>query len=309
MRSLPLPEQVKVQEVVTRDGFQSEDRFIETKDKIELVNRIADAGISVIEVTSFVHPRVVPQLADAREVMNHITRRSGVVYSALVPNMKGAERALECNVDEWGLMVSLSETHSKANVNKSYREMVAEAERIVLLAKAENKRVNGGLLTALGYPGEGRIPMERIHEMMQVYTDLDVSIINVADTAGVSDPAHTYHVMSELCKAYPNVEFVLHLHDTRGTGMANALAGMLAGVRAFDTALGGIGGCPFLPGADGNISTVDFVNMAEAMGVHTGVQIDRLMAIEETLSRLLEKPLSSKVTRVEQLRRKLEQCD
>lgn len=296
MNGLSLPKSVKVQEVVTRDGFQSEETIIPTGQKVELVNRIADAGVPVIEVTSFVHPRIVPQLADAQEVMKNIVRYPNVIYSALVPNMKGAERALECGVDEWGLMVSLSDTHSRANVNKSYQEMVRETEKVILLAKAEHKRVNGGLLTALGYPGEGHIPMSRIHELIRTYIGLGVFIINVADTAGVSDPAHTYRVMRELVETYPSVEFVLHLHDTQGMGMANAFAGLIAGVKAFDTALGGIGGCPFLPGAAGNISTVDFVNMVESMGINTGVRVAQLMSIETDLSDLLEKKLSSKVT-------------
>lgn len=290
-----IPKKIKIIEVCTRDGFQSEKNIIPTKDKIEIVNALSKANLSAIEVTSFVHPKVVPQLADAEDVMNNIDRNPNTIYSALVPNLKGAERALKCGVNEWGLMLSLSESHSKANVNKSMDDMVKEIEKIVELAKINGIRLNGGLITALGCPFEGKISIETIFYSVDMYIDLGINIINVADTAGVSDPAHTYYVMKELTRNYPNVEFVMHFHDTRNMAMANVIAAMQAGVYTFDTSLGGIGGCPFIPGASGNLSTEDLVHMLDLMNIETGINLDYILNISKRLSKLLGRKLDSKV--------------
>jgi len=250
-----LPLKVKIIEVGTRDGFQMEPTVLATKDKISIINALSKTGLSAIEVTSFVHPRVIPQLADAQDVMRNIERNPNIIYSALVPNMKGAERALECRTDEWGLMLSLSESHSKANVNQTTDSMLREIEEIVKLGKSNGVRINGGLLTAFGYPGEGRIEIEKIYNCVDAYKNLGIDIVNVADTAGMADPRYTFYLIKNLTSRYPDVEFVLHFHDTRNMAMANVVAAMQAGATSFDSAIGGLGGCPFAPGATGNIST------------------------------------------------------
>lgn len=285
----PLPSRVKLIEVGTRDGFQAEDRFVPTKKKVEIINAAARSGVSAVEVTSFVHPQVIPQLADAEEVMASIDRVPGVTYSALVPNLKGAERALRCGVDEWGLMVSLSDTHSQANINVSRDEAIREAERIIVLAREEGVRINGGVLTAFGTAGEEGTDLERLFSLVDLYSQLGVRIVNVADTAGRAVPREVFRVTEELILTYPEIEFVAHFHDTCGLALENALAALEAGVTVFDCAVGGLGGCPALRNARGNLATEKFAGRLAALGIETGVDLAAVAEVKRMVSDALER--------------------
>ncbi len=281
-----LPSQVKIIEVSTRDGLQSKDVIVPTEKKIEIVDLLSQSGVHGIEVTSFVRPDVIPQLADARQVMEGIKKNPDIIYSALVPNRKGAEHALECGVDEWGLMVSLSEEHSCANTNCSTEEAIEKARELVALAKERGIGINGGILTA--FCGEIRKELlGRLRHVIDIYTDLGVNIINIADTEGMGVPKEVFAIMKELKAAYPEVTFVAHFHDTRHLAMDNAFAALAAGIQYFDCALGGIGGCPAVPHVGGNLPTETFVKHLRLAGMETGVNLDVLREARSVLETTL----------------------
>lgn len=286
-----LPARVKLIEVGTRDGFQAEERFVPTRKKVEIIDAAARSGVSAVEVTSFVHPHVIPQLADAEEVMASIDRVPGVTYSALVPNLRGAERALRYRADEWGLMVSLSEAHSQANINVGREEAIREAERIILLGKEEGVRINGGVLTAFGTTCGERVDLDRLFSLLDLYVDLGVEIVNVADTAGIAEPEEVSQVVGALVRRYPSVEFVGHFHDTRGLALENALAALRAGVTVFDCAVGGLGGCPALQNAGGNLATERIAGRLAAMGIETGVDLDVISEVKRMVAETLNREL------------------
>lgn len=277
-----LPSQVKIIEVSTRDGLQSKDVIVPTEKKIEIVDLLSQSGVHGIEVTSFVRPDVIPQLADARQVMEGIKKNPDIVYSALVPNRKGAEHALECGVDEWGLMVSLSEEHSCANTNCTTEEAIEKARELVSLAKERGIGINGGVLTA--FCGEVRKEqLGRLRRLIDTYTDLDVDIINIADTEGLGVPKEVFTIMKELKAAYPEVTFVVHFHDTKHLAMDNAFAALAAGSQYFDCALGGIGGCPAVPHVGGNLPTEAFAKNLQLMGIETGINLNILREARKVL--------------------------
>lgn len=292
-----LPESVEVHEVGPRDGLQNEREFIPTEKKIELVNALARTGVESIQVTSVVHPKAVPQLADAEEVMANIERREGVRYTVLVPNLRGAERAVPMNADEWELMLSVTDSHSKANANRPTGEALRGMEPVVALARENGVEVSGGMATALGCPFEGRVPFERVAWVVEAYYEMGVRRIGVADTVGVADPKLVYETMSGLAERFPDVRFTLHLHDTRGMALANTLAGLQAGVRNFDSSVGGTGGCPFAPGATGNVSTEDLAHMLNLMDVRTSVDVDAALEVAREVQKTLGHPLESAVLR------------
>lgn len=276
-----------VHEVVARDGFQIEPRFIPTADKIALIDALSDAGPYKIEVTSFVSPRAVPALADAEAVLAGIRRNPDVAYAALVPNPKGAERALAAAVDELVLVVSVSETHNRANVRRSTDESFEGFAAIMELVKGTDVRVACGLATTFGCPFEGFQPLDRIVRFVDRLIGLGVHSIGLADTIGMGDPKHVNEICNEVRGRFPAFEFALHLHNTRGMGLANVLSGLEAGITHYESSLGGLGGCPFAPGATGNICTEDLVHMLHAMGFDTGVDLDRLIAAARTLPELV----------------------
>lgn len=256
--------------------------IVPTEKKIEIINLLSQSGVSGIEATSFVRPDVIPQLADARQVMEGIKKNPDIVYSALVPNRKGAENALGCGVDEWGLMVSLSEEHSNANTNCTTAEAIEKAGEIINLAKERGIGINGGILTAFC----GRIQKEqlgRLCRLIDIYTNLGVNIINVADTEGLGVPEEVFTVMRKLKETYPDVTFVAHFHDTKHLAMDNAYAALAAGIQYFDCALGGIGGCPAVPHVGGNLSTETFVKNLHLMGIETGVDMGVLRKARSVL--------------------------
>ena len=297
---MQLPTQVLITDVVTRDGFQNEDRVISTPAKLHVIEGLVRAGVTSIEVTSFVHPKVVPQLADAAEVMAQLPRHSRVTYSALVPNLKGAERALAAGVTELHLIASASESHNRANLNRSVQESLAQAAEVCSFVLSQHPQVQmvASIATAFHCPFEGCTPIEQVFWMIEAFIGMGISHINLADTDGAAHPLQVWQVATAVKTRFPAVTLSLHLHNTRDMGLANALAGLQAGITRFDASLGGIGGCPFVPGATGNISTEDLVHMLHEMGITTGIDLDVLLAESQKLSAIVGHELASQVARV-----------
>lgn len=290
-----LPPKITVREVGPRDGLQNEPVFVPTSAKIDLVNALSATGVTSIQVTSMVHPKAVPQLADAELLMAGIQRPAGVEFAILVPNMKGAERAKGANADEWSIMLSASEQHSRVNANASLDEALLRVAEIAEFGRASGVRLRGGMSMALGCPFEGRIPHDRLVKIVQAYLAAGVTEVGMADTAGVASPLHVYETCSRMIEQFPDVTFKLHLHDTRGLAMTNVLAGMMAGITIFDSSVGGLGGCPFVPNATGNLATEDLVHFCDLMGIETGLNLARLIEIAHGLPALVGHDISSKL--------------
>jgi hydroxymethylglutaryl-CoA lyase len=276
-----------IHEVVTRDGFQIEPRFIPTEEKIALVDRLSETGLHKIEVTSFVSPKAVPALADAERVMAGIRRNPAVKYVALVANPKGAERAVAAKVDEIVLVVSVSESHNRSNVRRSTEESFTGFAEIMKALEGTDMKVACGMATTFGCPFEGFQPLERILKFVDRVVGLGIDSIALADTIGMGNPRQILDVCNEVRARFPSYEFALHLHNTRGMGLANVLSGLAAGMTHYESSLGGLGGCPFAPGATGNICTEDLVHMLQQMGHETGVDLDRLIAAARGLPALV----------------------
>jgi hydroxymethylglutaryl-CoA lyase len=292
-----LPGAVEINEVGPRDGFQAEDEFIPTERKVEIIDALSRTGVAEIQVTSVVHPKAVPQLADAEEVMARIERAPGVRYTVLVPNLRGAERAVPMEADGWELMLSVTDSHSRSNANRTTEEALKGMEPVVALARESGVEVTGSMATALGCPFEGKVPFERVLYVAEAYRAMGLSHISVADTVGVANPRLVFETMSGLKERLPGIEFTLHLHNTRGMALANVLAALHAGVTQFDSSVGGLGGCPFAPGATGNISTEDLVHMLDLMGVESGVSLDSMLAVARDVREVVGHPLESAVVR------------
>lgn len=294
---MQLPRQVLITDVVTRDGFQNEERIIPTEDKIRVIEGLVQAGVTSIEVTSFVHPRVVPQLADASEVIAQLPRHPGVRYSALVPNIKGAQRALAAGVEELHLVVSATESHNRANLNRSTQETLAQLAEVTDYVRHENPQaiIVACISTAFHCPFEGRTPSERVFWVIEELVKAGIQHINLADTDGAANPLQIWQTVTAARERFPAVTWSLHLHNTRDMALANALAGLQAGITLFDSSLGGIGGCPFAPGATGNVSTEDLVHMLHEMGIETGINLDVLLSKGTILQTIVGHELASQV--------------
>ena len=282
---MKLPARVTITEVGTRDGFQIEPDFIPTELKVEVVDRLSATGMPRIEVTSFVSPKAVPQLRDAEEVMARITRRPGTIYAALVPNDKGASRAVEAGVDEIHTVVSASESHNLANVNMTVAESIEKLRAVAEVCRRVGKPVTAGISTSFGCPFEGEVPLKNLESVVARLVDLGVKGIALADTTGMANPAQVARTLEHLMPKFPAVEWTLHTHDTRAMAIPNILAATERGVTHFDASIGGLGGCPFAPGASGNVCTEDLVHCLHAMGVETGIDLDALI---ETAKRVQE---------------------
>ena len=267
---------VTVVEVGPRDGLQYESVFFPTERKIELVNRLSRTGLTRIETTSFVHPKVIPGLSDALEVLAGIEKAPGVIYSALVPNLKGCQRALETRADQLALFVSASETHNQKNVAMSIADSMAGFKEIAKLCHEAGKSLRGYIVTAFGCPYEGRIPPEKVRDIAKAYADLGAVEISLGDTTGMANPVMVGRTFEGLLRENLRISLAAHFHNSRGLGLANTLAAYQAGCRVFDASVGGLGGCPTAVGAMGNIPTEDLVNMMEEMGVDTGVDFKAL---------------------------------
>jgi hydroxymethylglutaryl-CoA lyase len=289
-----LPERVDVYEVGPRDGLQNELRTLPTRDKARLIEALVAAGEKRIEVTSFVSPKWIPQLADAEELLRLVGRREGVVFSALVPNLKGLQRAKEAGLEEAAVFISASEAHSKKNINKSIAEALAGAKEVAAAAQQAGMRVRGYLSTVWGCPYEGNVPVERVVDISRQLVDAGLYQLSLGDTIGIGTPRQTEEILGALLKHMPVEKLALHLHDTRGTALANTLVGLAMGVRTFDASIGGLGGCPYAPGAAGNLATEDAVYMLHGMGVQTGIDLDKLVGAGEIAQELIGRKLAGK---------------
>jgi hydroxymethylglutaryl-CoA lyase len=276
-----------IQEVSTRDGFQIEAEFIPTEAKVALIDQLSRTGLAKIEVTSFTSPKAIPNLRDAEEVMRGISRVEGVEYTVLVPNVKGCERALSCQVDEINLVMSASDTHGLANLRMTPEQSLLQFREIINVSQGSGVFINASLSTAFGCPFEGAVAESRVYGLIQRLLDIGVQGITLCDTTGMADPAQVARISGEALQRWPDAVFTAHFHNTRGMGLANALAALNAGIERFDASLGGLGGCPYAPGASGNICTEDLVHMFQRMGLDTGVDLDALLDAASLLPELV----------------------
>ena len=286
-----------VQEVSPRDGLQIEPTWVETADKIALIDQLSLAGFSRIEAGSFVSPKAIPALRDGEHVFQGIERKAGVIYVALIPNLKGAQRAVESRADELNLVMSASQTHNLANMRMRCEASLAAFGDIVSFAAGHPVRLNGSIATTFGCPFEGRIDEDRVLQLVDAYLQLGIQGISLADTTGMANPRQVERLVKRVLQHVPASDLTLHFHNTRGLGLCNVLAAYEAGARRFDAALGGLGGCPFAPGASGNICTEDLVNLCEEVGIHTGVDLPHLLNLSRRLPVLLGHELPGQVAK------------
>ena len=291
-----LPSRISLREVGPRDGLQNEDP-VPTDAKVELVNALSATGVERIEAVSFVRPQAIPQMADADEVWSRVTRAPGVRYSALVPNLRGAVRALEAGFTELEAVVSASETHNKKNVNRSTGQSLDEIAEIIDLAHQRDATVQVIVSTAWGCPYEGDVPSQRVVGVASRAVRDGADSVSFGDTTGMATPTRVRELVGAFRGALPDTGLNLHFHNTRGTGLANVLAALELGVADFDASVGGLGGCPYAPGATGNIATEELVHMAEDMGVATGVDLAALIDAAVEAERLVGHKLPSQVLR------------
>ncbi|RBP33651.1 hydroxymethylglutaryl-CoA lyase [Eoetvoesiella caeni] len=285
-----------IQEVSVRDGFQMEPIFIPTDRKVEFINGLSRTGVAKIEVTSFTSPKAIPALADAEAVMCRIERAPGVEYAALVPNLRGCERALSCGVDEINLVMSASESHNMANLRMTPMQSLDQFAQIVKLVDGQ-ARLNASLSTTFGCPFDGDIPLPHVLDTVARFVDIGVDGITLCDTTGMANPAQVARVCEAVKERWPAMAFTAHFHNTRGMGLANALAAVQSGIDRFDASLGGLGGCPFAPGASGNVCTEDMVHMFNAMGYDTGVDLDALLALAGELPQIVQHDIPGQVVK------------
>ena len=281
-------------EVGPRDGLQNEAVAVSTADKIEFVNRLGAAGLPVIEVSAFVSPKWVPQMADATAVFAGILKRPGTRYSALVPNVAGLERALAAGATEIAIFAAATETFSRRNINQSIAESLAGYKAVCDRALAAGLRVRGYLSTAFGCPYEGAVGASAVADVTARLLGLGVFEVSVSDTIGVAHPGQVRQLLEHLLATVPATHLALHFHDTRGTALANVLAALPFGITTFDASAGGLGGCPFAPGAAGNLATEDLIYMLEGLGIATGVSLTGLMEASAFIASRLDHPLPSK---------------
>lgn len=273
-------------DVVARDGFQIEPNFIPTDDKVTLIDALSQCGFAKIEVTSFTSPKAIPMLRDAEEVMRRIQRVQGVEYTVLVPNLRGAERAFESRADEFNLVMSTSETHNRANLRMDREKSVAALAEVIRFVDGRTP-INVSLSTAFGCPMEGDVPQSVVEQYVQRFADLGVRGISICDTTGMAHPAQVSKMAEDLLRKFDSVQLTFHFHNTRGMGLANILAAVQSGITRFDGSLGGLGGCPYAPGASGNISSEDAIHMLDAMGYETGIDLDALLTIAKQLPQIV----------------------
>lgn len=273
-------------DVVARDGFQMEPNFIPTDDKIALIDALSQCGFAKIEVTSFTSPKAIPMLKDAEEVMRRIQRAQGVEYTVLVPNLRGAERAFESSADEFNLVMSTSETHNRANLRMDREKSVAGLTEVIRFV--DNRvPINVSLSTAFGCPMEGDVSQSVVEKYVEHFADLGVRGVSICDTTGMAHPAQVSKMAVDLQRKFDSVQLTFHFHNTRGMGLANILAAAQSGITRFDGSLGGLGGCPYAPGASGNICSEDAIHMLDAMGYETGINLDALLAIAKQLPQIV----------------------
>jgi hydroxymethylglutaryl-CoA lyase len=291
-----VPQRISLREVGPRDGLQNEDP-VPTKGKVALIDALSRTGVRRIEAVSFVHPEAIPQMADAAEVWAQIDRNPDVRYSALVPNRRGTQRALDAGFVDIEVVISASDTHNRRNINRSTDESLAELSAIVELVHSSGGTLQVIIATAWGCPYEGDVPVERVLYVVEGALAAGADSIAYGDTTGMATPIRVTRLVEETRRAFPNVAPGLHFHNTRGTGLANVLAALQLGVDDFDASVGGLGGCPYAPGASGNIATEELVHMLEDMGIDTGVDLAALIDVAAEAEQLVGHKLPSQVLR------------
>lgn len=292
-----LPESVLVREVGPRDGFQNEPEVIATDDKVRIIDRLTQTGVPRIEITSFVRPDVIPQLADGAEVLSRVERREGVSFSVLIPNRRGLENALKQRdrIDEVSVFLSASETHNMKNVNRTIGQSLAELAGVVADARSDGLRCVAVISTSFGCPYEGHVPRERVFEIAGELVEAGASEIGFGDTTGMANPVQVGEFFLAAAEVLTGAQLTAHFHNTRGQGLANVLAALQAGCSSFESSFGEMGGCPVPPGATGNVATEDVVSMLEEMGVSTGVDLPALVDCAREMQEILGRRLGSHV--------------
>ncbi|MEE8347967.1 MAG: hydroxymethylglutaryl-CoA lyase [Acidobacteriota bacterium] len=294
-----LPEKVNLIEVGPRDGFQAEKKPIPTDLKVEIIESLARAGMRQLQVTSFVHPKWVPQMADAEELCRKLAAAPDVQYRALALNKKGVERAHTAGITVLDLSISVSDTHSLKNANVGVDEAMSNLKEMVDLARQKGMQIRVGLQCVFGCSYEGPIPLDRILKMTEQLLSMQADMISLADTTGMANPLQVKQLLSQLLPMAEQTPLVLHFHDTRGAGLANLTAALECGVSWFDTALAGLGGCPFIPGAAGNIATEDTLYLLHSMGIETGIDLPRVAECSRRLEQFLGRTLPGKMYRLD----------
>ncbi len=284
-----------IQEVAPRDGFQNERQFIDTEDKIAFIDKLSASGFAKIEVTSFTSPKAIPALRDAEMVMHRIQRHPDVIYTVLVPNVRGAQRAMECKVDEVNLVMSVSETHNRANLRMSREQSLEQLTDIIAVLRDSDIAINVSLSTVFGCPMEGDINAFDVYELVGRFASLGAQGVTLCDTTGMAYPSQVRRIAAETRRLFPGLGLTLHFHNTRGMALANTMAALEAGIDRFDASLGGLGGCPYAPGASGNACTEELVHMLNLMGYDTGINVERLLEISATLPGLVGHDIPSQL--------------
>lgn len=293
-----LPKKISICEVGLRDGLQNEKVLLKTEDKLDLLRGIIDAGYPVIEVGSFMHPKKVPQMADTDELFKQIGEiPENVELRALIPNVRGVQRAIECGCKKVKLNVSASRMHNLKNLNRTPEESVAGFADCVKAANENKIAISGSISMPFASPWEGRTPVEDVDAIIEAYLKVGINEISLSDASGMAVPNQVFDLCKHVREKYPDATWWLHFHNTRGVAIANIIAAMEAGMTQFDSSFGGLGGCPFVPGAAGNISSEDVIHMMDEMGIETGIDVLKVMALSRKVSELLGHGLDSYVLR------------
>ncbi len=291
------PDRIEIIEVGLRDGIQNEANFIPTQDKIRLLDALIDAGVKRFEATSFVSPRAVPQLKDAAEVLAGVKRRPGVILGVLAPNRKGIERALAADADEIAVFLSISESHNQKNLNRSVDRSMTDVVEAAEIVQGSGVRLKGAIATAFGCPFEGEVSLDRMEQMAERFAECGYDSLTLGDTTGMATPPLVRTTVERLRSRLPDLKLNLHFHNTRGIGLVNVMEGLSLGITSYESSLAGIGGCPFAPGATGNVCTEDTVHLMQQLGIETGIDLDKLAAVARELESLLGRPLPGQVMR------------
>ena len=289
--------EVKITEVGPRDGFQSEKTVLKTEDKIDIINNLIEAGFPRIEVSSFVSPKAIPQLADAEIILNKVNRSSKTTLAALVPNARGALRAVEAKLDEIVVFLSASESHNKKNVNRSVKESLSGFKEIADIAGKNNIPIQGDIATAFGCPFEGNISPKKLADISKEYKLMGFKGVTLGDTTGMATPPVVIDAINAIRNNVPDFNITLHFHNTRGVGLANVMSGLNLGITDYESCFGGMGGCPFAPNATGNVCSEDLIYLLHEMGIETGIDLDKIISIAKKVENLVGHKLPGQVMR------------